>query len=80
MGKILEAVLDEFKNLAAIPRPSKHEEKVSNFLRDYLKSYGFEVVQDEDKNIIAEIPAGCGKEGKRPAHDFTGAHGYGLRG
>ena len=62
MGKILEAVLDEFKNLAAIPRPSKHEEKVSNFLRDYLKSYGFEVVQDEDKNIIAEIPAGCGKE------------------
>ena len=62
MGKILESVLDEFKNLAAIPRPSKHEEKVSNFLRDYLKSYGFEVVQDENKNIIAEIPATCGKE------------------
>ena len=62
MGKILESVLDEFKNLAAIPRPSKHEEKVSNFLRDYLKSYGFEVVQDDSKNIIAEIPASCGKE------------------
>lgn len=62
MGKILEGVLDEFKNLAAIPRPSKHEEKVSNFLRDYLKSYGFEVVQDDVKNIIAEIPATCGKE------------------
>ena len=62
MEKILESVLDEFKNLAAIPRPSKHEEKVSNFLRDYLKSYGFEVVQDEFKNIIAEIPASEGKE------------------
>ena len=62
MEKILEGVLDEFKKLAAIPRPSKHEEKVSNFLRDYLKSYGFEVVQDEVKNIIAEIPATCGKE------------------
>ncbi len=60
--EILESVLDEFKHLAAIPRPSKHEEKVSNFLRDYLKSYGFEVVQDEFKNIIAEIPASCGKE------------------
>ena len=59
---MLEKVLDEFKKLAAIPRPSKHEEKVSNFLRDYLKSYGFEVVQDESKNIIAEIPASCGKE------------------
>ena len=62
MGKILESVLEEFKNLAAIPRPSKHEERVSNFLRDYLQSYGFEVVQDESKNIIAEIPASCGKE------------------
>lgn len=59
---MLEKVLDEFKKLAAIPRPSKHEEKVSNFLRDYLKSYGFEVFQDESKNIIAEIPAICGKE------------------
>ena len=59
---MLEKVLDEFKKLAAIPRPSKHEEKISNFLRDYLKSYGFEVVQDESKNIIAEIPAICGKE------------------
>lgn len=59
---MLEKVLDEFKKLAAIPRPSKHEEKISNFLREYLQSYGFEVVQDEFKNIIAEIPAICGKE------------------
>ena len=59
---MLEEVLDEFKKLAAIPRPSKHEEKVSNFLCDYLKSYGFKVVQDEVKNIIAEIPATPGKE------------------
>ena len=59
---MLEKVLDEFKKLAAIPRPSKHEEKVSNFLRDYLKSYGFEVVQDKSKNIIATIPAIRGKE------------------
>ncbi len=59
---MLEEVLDEFKKLAAIPRPSKHEEKVSNFLCDYLKSYGFKVIQDEVKNIIAEIPATSGKE------------------
>ena len=62
MGQILESVLDELKKLAAIPRPSKHEEKISNFLRDYLKSYGFEVFQDSVKNIIAEIPASEGKE------------------
>ena len=60
--KILEGVLEEFKNLAAIPRLSKHEEKVSDFLKNYLQGFGFEVVQDENKNIIAEIPATCGKE------------------
>lgn len=62
MSEILEEVLNEFKNLAEIPRPSKHEEKVSNFLKNYLQNFGFEVVQDESKNIIAEIPASCGLE------------------
>lgn len=62
MSEILESVLDEFKKLAAIPRQSKHEEQVSNFLKKYLSDFGFEVVQDENKNIIAEIPALCGLE------------------
>ncbi len=57
MENILENVLDEFKKLAAIPRPSKHEERVSNFLRDYLKSLGLTVAQDDYKNVIAEISA-----------------------
>lgn len=62
MSEILESVLDEFKKIAAIPRPSKHEEKVSNFLKNYLQGFGFEVVQDENKNLVAEIPALCGLE------------------
>ncbi len=70
MGNILESVLDEFKNLAAIPRPSKNEEQVSNFLREYLKSLGFEVAQDKFKNIIAEIPA----NGKNSAVTILQAH------
>ena len=60
--KILEGVLQEFEKLAAIPRPSKHEEKVSDFLKNYLQSFGFEVEQDSSKNIIATIPALCGLE------------------
>ena len=60
--KILEGVLAEFKNLAAIPRPSKHEEKISDFLKNYLTDLGFEVAQDDTKNIIANIPASCGLE------------------
>ena len=60
--KILEGVLQEFEKLAAIPRPSKHEEKISDFLKNYLQSFGFEVEQDASKNIIATIPALCGLE------------------
>lgn len=60
--KILDGVLEEFKNLAAIPRQSKHEEQVSNFLKNYLQGFGFEVEQDASKNIIATIPALCGLE------------------
>jgi len=60
--KILIGVLEEFAKLAAIPRPSKHEEQVSNFLREFFVERGFKVVQDSFKNIIAEIPASVGKE------------------
>ena len=60
--KILDGVLDEFKKLAAIPRPSKHEWRISNFLKKLFEELGFEVVQDDFKNIVAEIPASSGKE------------------
>ncbi len=60
--EILEGVLDEFKKLAEIPRPSKHEEKVSSYLYQTLTTFGFDVTQDQFKNIIAEVPASAGKE------------------
>ena len=60
--EILNGVLEEFKKLAAIPRPSKHEEQVSNFLKNFFEEHGFKVVQDKLKNIIAEVPASPGKE------------------
>ncbi|MBQ7199267.1 MAG: beta-Ala-His dipeptidase [Selenomonadaceae bacterium] len=60
--EILEGVLDEFKKLSEIPRPSKHEEKVSSYLHQTLTTFGFDVTQDQFKNIIAEVPASEGKE------------------
>lgn len=60
--KILDGVLAKFAELAAIPRPSKHEERVSNFLKTFFEERGLAVVQDGRKNIIAEIPASSGKE------------------
>ena len=60
--KILDGVLEEFAKLAAIPRPSKHEEQVSNFLKKFFEERGLTVVQDKFKNIVAEVPASPGKE------------------
>ena len=61
-NEILEGVLSEFENLAAIPRPSKHEERVSKFLQKHLEEFGFSVTRDESNNIIAEVPASPGHE------------------
>ncbi len=60
--EILEGVLAEFKKLAEIPRPSKHEEKVSAYLYQHLITLGFDVTQDQHHNIIVEVPASEGKE------------------
>ena len=60
--EILEAVLAEFSNLAAIPRPSGHEEKVSAFLKDRLTKRGFDVTRDDACNIIADKAAAPGFE------------------
>ena len=60
--KILDGVLKDFEELAKIPRPSKHEEQVSDFLKSFFVERGIEVAQDDCKNIIAEVPASDGKE------------------
>ena len=44
--KILDGVLAHFEKLAQIPRPSKHEEQVSNFLRNFFEQRALTVVQD----------------------------------
>lgn len=59
---ILNGVLAEFEKLAAIPRPSKHEERISNYLKKFFEERGLTVVQDSFNNIIAEVPASVGKE------------------
>lgn len=59
---ILNGVLAEFEKLAKIPRPSKHEGQVSDYLKRFFDERGLSVVQDGFKNIIAEVPASPGKE------------------
>ena len=44
--EIIENVLNEFKLLAEIPRPSHHEQKISDFLVGWAQERGFSPVQD----------------------------------
>ena len=60
--EILKGVLDEFRPLARIPRPSGHEKAVSDYLKETFTKLGAEVVQDETNNIIADLPASKGYE------------------
>lgn len=58
-------VWNNFYQLTRIPRPSKHEEQVEEFLFNWGKSHGFETIKDETGNIIIRIPATPGYENRR---------------
>ena len=58
-----KVVWQNFYALTQIPRPSKHEGKVIEYLYNWGKSHGFETIKDETGNIIIRVPAtpGCEK-------------------
>ena len=60
--EIFKAFYDEFLKLAAIPRPSHHEEKISQFLYDWAVDKGYEAHKDDAMNVIFDVPATSGKE------------------
>lgn len=61
--EIIDGVIKEFAGLAKCPRPSHHEQKVSNYLVQRLHELGVtDVVQDEVYNVIANVPATKGYE------------------
>jgi dipeptidase D len=55
-------VWSQFAALNAIPRPSKREERVAQFMTDFGKKLGLEVIHDAFGNVIIKKPATKGKE------------------
>lgn len=51
-----------FYDLTQIPRPSKHEEKVRDFVVAFGKKLGLETIVDETGNVIIRKPATPGME------------------
>lgn len=51
-----------FEEVSRIPRPSKHEEKIIAYLKDFGKKHNLETKEDEAGNILIRKPAYKGKE------------------
>tara|TARA_R110002167_G_scaffold44807_5_gene134754 strand:+ start:4652 stop:6112 length:1461 start_codon:yes stop_codon:yes gene_type:complete len=58
-------IWNKFADLNAVPRPSKHEERVIAFMMDFGKSLGLETTKDAVGNVIIKKPASVGMEDRK---------------
>lgn len=56
---------NHFADLNAVPRPSKKEERVIQFMIDFGKSLGLETKADAIQNVIIKKPASPGMENRK---------------
>lgn len=61
-NELVDAFIENFMILANVPRPSKHEERISNCLKDWAENLGLTVKQNEVNDLIFDVPATTGKE------------------
>ena len=60
-----QEVFAQFKNILSIPRPSKKEAKISQYLYDWGVSRGLETIRDEAMNVIIRKKASAGMEDRK---------------
>ena len=60
-----KAIWNKFADLNAVPRPSKKEERVIQFMLDFGASLQLETLNDEVGNVIIRKPATPGLENKK---------------
>ena len=58
------ALWNYFVDLNAVPRPSKKEEQVIQFMKDFGTNLGLEAIEDEVGNVIIRKPATAGMENR----------------
>lgn len=61
-----QIIWKNFAALNAIPRPSKKEEKVIEFIKKFGENLGLETTVDEVGNVIIKKPATPGMEDRKP--------------
>ena len=55
-------IWDFFDRITRVPRPSKKEEKIVDYLLDFAKQNNLEVFKDSSNNVLIRKPATQGKE------------------
>lgn len=60
-----KALWNKFADLNAVPRPSKKEERVIEFMKNFGNSLGLETFEDEIRNVIIRKPATAGMENRK---------------
>ena len=60
-----EIVWSYFEDICQIPRPSKKEEKIREFLMDFGKKHNLVTKRDEIGNVIIQKPATTGMENRK---------------
>lgn len=60
-----KVIWKHFYSLTQIPRPSKHEDAIQDFMVNYGKSLGLETIKDEAGNVIIRKPATPGMEDRK---------------
>ncbi len=58
-------VFEQFAKINQIPRPSKHEEKMIEYLKTFGKKHGLETKVDETGNVLIKKPATPGYENRK---------------
>ncbi len=57
---------NKFADLNAVPRPSKKEDRVIEFMKNFGTSLGLETFEDEIRNVIIRKSATAGMENRKP--------------
>ncbi|MFI3268126.1 MAG: aminoacyl-histidine dipeptidase [Rikenellaceae bacterium] len=60
-----ELVWKHFSNICALPHPSKHEEKVRDYIVNFAKENNIDTIVDEAGNVILYVPATAGFENRK---------------
>jgi dipeptidase D len=60
-----KALWNHFADLNAVPRPSKKEERVVEFMMNFGRSLGLETIKDSIDNVIIKKPATPGMENRK---------------